>query len=145
MEEVLRWTSPVRHFMRTAAEEYVLRGKQIRKGDYLMMSYVSANFDEEVFPTATWSVSTARPTGRWRSASACRLAWASTWGAWSSRFFWRNCWGGCRTGAGRTGHLRRQQHGLGRAAPEAALWRNRDDVKRNAGERLAAAPALAVD
>lgn len=50
VEEILRWTSPVRHFIRTAQEDYVLRGRQIRKGDYLMMCYPSANFDEELFP-----------------------------------------------------------------------------------------------
>ncbi|RDI24411.1 hypothetical protein DFR41_105326 [Pseudacidovorax intermedius] len=50
VEEILRWASPVRHFMRTAQEDYVLRGRQIRKGDYLMMCYPSASFDEEVFP-----------------------------------------------------------------------------------------------
>lgn len=50
VEEMLRWSSPVRHFTRTANEDYVLRGKQIMKGDYLMMCYPSANFDEEVFP-----------------------------------------------------------------------------------------------
>lgn len=50
VEEILRWTSPVRHFVRTANEDYVLRGKQIKKGDFLMMCYPSANFDEEVFP-----------------------------------------------------------------------------------------------
>jgi cytochrome P450 len=50
VDEILRWTSPVRHFMRTAQEDYVLRGRQIRKGDYLMMCYPSASFDEDVFP-----------------------------------------------------------------------------------------------
>lgn len=50
VDEILRWTAPVRHFMRTAQEDYVLRGRQIRKGDYLMMCYPSACFDEEVFP-----------------------------------------------------------------------------------------------
>ncbi|MEP6724029.1 MAG: cytochrome P450 [Variovorax sp.] len=50
VEEILRWTSPVRHFIRTANEDYVLRGRQIRRGDYLMMCFPSASFDEEVFP-----------------------------------------------------------------------------------------------
>jgi cytochrome P450 len=49
IDEMLRWVSPVRHFMRTAAEDYELRGRTIRKGDHLMMSYPSANRDEEVF------------------------------------------------------------------------------------------------
>jgi cytochrome P450 len=49
VEEMIRWVSPVRHFLRHAQEDYVLRGKQIRKGDALLMSYLSANRDEEVF------------------------------------------------------------------------------------------------
>ncbi|MBR1301128.1 cytochrome P450 [Bradyrhizobium sp. AUGA SZCCT0042] len=50
IEEILRWVSPVTHFFRTATEDYVLRGKQIKAGQGLMLSYPSANRDEEVFP-----------------------------------------------------------------------------------------------
>ena len=49
VEEVLRWTTPVKHFIRTATQDYVLRGQQIKAGDHLMMCYPSANMDEEVF------------------------------------------------------------------------------------------------
>jgi cytochrome P450 len=49
VEEMIRWVTPVRHFLRYAEEEYVLRGKRIAKGDALLMSYLSANRDEEVF------------------------------------------------------------------------------------------------
>jgi cytochrome P450 len=49
VEEMLRWTSPVKHFFRTATEDYQLRGRQIRAGDALMMCFPSANRDEEVF------------------------------------------------------------------------------------------------
>ncbi len=49
IEEVVRWTSPIIHFGRTAAEDFDLRGKQIRKGDALALFYASANRDEEVF------------------------------------------------------------------------------------------------
>lgn len=49
-EEVVRWTTPVRHMMRTATEDYVLRGQTIRAGDSLALMYLSANRDEEVFP-----------------------------------------------------------------------------------------------
>jgi cytochrome P450 len=31
IEEMIRWTTPVKHFMRTATEDYTLRGKTIRK------------------------------------------------------------------------------------------------------------------
>ena len=49
VEEAIRWTTPVQHFMRTAAEDVELGGQQIAKGDWLMMNYISANHDERVF------------------------------------------------------------------------------------------------
>ena len=49
VEEMLRWVTPVKHFFRTATENYVLRGKQIKPGDSLMMCYPSANRDEDMF------------------------------------------------------------------------------------------------
>jgi len=48
-DEMLRWVSPVKHFFRTAAQDYTLRGQKIRAGDGLMMCFPSANRDEEVF------------------------------------------------------------------------------------------------
>ena len=52
VEEVLRWTSPVIHFVRTATEEYELRGKQIRADDKLVVFYPSGNRDEDIFDAA---------------------------------------------------------------------------------------------
>ena len=49
VEEMLRWVSPVKHFFRTANEDYTLRGKEIKAGQSLMMCYPSANRDEEIF------------------------------------------------------------------------------------------------
>ncbi len=49
VEEMVRWVSPVKHFFRTAVEDYELRGRKIRAGDHLLMCYPSANRDEEVF------------------------------------------------------------------------------------------------
>ncbi|WP_033923922.1 cytochrome P450 [Sphingomonas sp. 35-24ZXX] len=49
IEEGIRWTSPVRHFFRTATEDCLLRGCEIKAGDSLMLSYPSANRDEDVF------------------------------------------------------------------------------------------------
>lgn len=49
VEEVLRWTSPVIHFCRTAGEDVELRGRRIRAGDLLLLFYPSANRDEEAF------------------------------------------------------------------------------------------------
>lgn len=49
VEEMIRWVTPVKQFMRTAVEPYQLRGVSISPGDSLLMSYPSANRDEEVF------------------------------------------------------------------------------------------------
>jgi cytochrome P450 len=49
VEEIVRWTSPVIQFCRTATEDVEIRGKQIRAGDNLCLFYPSVNRDEEVF------------------------------------------------------------------------------------------------
>ncbi len=49
VEEAIRWTTPVQHFMRTAAEDTEVGGQAIAKGDWLMMNYVAANHDPAVF------------------------------------------------------------------------------------------------
>ena len=49
IDEMIRWVSPVRHFMRTATEDYEIRGKTIRAGESAILWYPSANRDEEVF------------------------------------------------------------------------------------------------
>jgi cytochrome P450 len=48
-EEMIRWTTPVKEFMRTAAEDTEVRGVRIAAGESLLLSYVSGNRDEEVF------------------------------------------------------------------------------------------------
>jgi cholest-4-en-3-one 26-monooxygenase len=49
VEEIVRWTTPVIQFVRTATEDVELRGQKIRAGQSLCMFYPSANRDEEVF------------------------------------------------------------------------------------------------
>jgi cytochrome P450 len=49
VEEILRWTTPVIQFCRTATEDFELRGRRIRRGDSMCLLYPSANRDEEVF------------------------------------------------------------------------------------------------
>ncbi|MED5261717.1 MAG: cytochrome P450 [Myxococcota bacterium] len=49
VEEVVRWTSPIIHFARTATADTEIRGHAIREGDILGLFYASANRDEEVF------------------------------------------------------------------------------------------------
>jgi cholest-4-en-3-one 26-monooxygenase len=49
VEEILRYANPLHYFRRTATDDTVLRGEQIRKGDKVLMYYTSANRDEDVF------------------------------------------------------------------------------------------------
>ena len=48
-EEILRWTSPVVQFARTAIEDYELSGTTIRAGEDVGMWYPSANRDDAAF------------------------------------------------------------------------------------------------
>jgi len=49
IEEILRYTSPVIHFMRTALTDFEIGGEVIRAGDAVSLWYPSANRDETVF------------------------------------------------------------------------------------------------
>jgi cytochrome P450 len=49
VEEMIRWSTPVKEFMRTAAEDTEVRGVRIAKGESVYLAYVSGNRDEEVF------------------------------------------------------------------------------------------------
>ena len=48
VSEIIRYQSPLPHMRRTALEDIEFRGKQIKKGDRVVMWYVSGNRDEEV-------------------------------------------------------------------------------------------------
>jgi cytochrome P450 len=48
-EEMIRWVTPVKEFMRTACEDTTIRGVPIAAGESVLLSYASANRDEEVF------------------------------------------------------------------------------------------------
>jgi cytochrome P450 len=47
VSEVIRWQTPLAHMRRTAVADITFRGKQIHKGDKVVMWYVSGNRDEE--------------------------------------------------------------------------------------------------
>ncbi len=49
IEEIIRWTSPVRHFLRTATRDTEIAGQPIREGDRIYLSYLAANLDPKVF------------------------------------------------------------------------------------------------
>ena len=50
--EIVRWQSPVAHMRRTAMRDVELGGKSIKKGERVVMWYVSGNRDETVIPDA---------------------------------------------------------------------------------------------
>ncbi|BBX34986.1 cytochrome P450 [Mycolicibacterium mageritense DSM 44476 = CIP 104973] len=49
VEEMIRWSTPVKEFMRTATEDTSVRGVPIAKGESVYLAYVSGNRDEDVF------------------------------------------------------------------------------------------------
>jgi len=52
VSETIRWQSPVIHMRRTALSDYTLGGQAIKKGDKVVMWYLSGNRDESVFENA---------------------------------------------------------------------------------------------
>jgi cytochrome P450 len=49
IEEAIRWTTPVQHFMRTVMADTQVGGVSLKKDDLLMLCYISGNYDESVF------------------------------------------------------------------------------------------------
>jgi len=49
VEELLRWQPPLMHFRRTALHDYEIAGKTIKKGDKVVLWYVSGNYDERAY------------------------------------------------------------------------------------------------
>ena len=48
VSEIIRYQTPLGHMRRTALEDVEFQGKQIKKGDRVVMWYISGNRDEEV-------------------------------------------------------------------------------------------------
>jgi cytochrome P450 len=48
-DEIIRWVTPVKHFMRNCTTPYELRGHRFEPGEQVLLSYPSANRDEDVF------------------------------------------------------------------------------------------------
>ncbi|MEW5685922.1 MAG: cytochrome P450 [Pseudomonadota bacterium] len=49
VDESIRWTTPVKTFMRTVTADTEFAGRNLKKDDWLMLCYASGNRDEEVF------------------------------------------------------------------------------------------------
>jgi cytochrome P450 len=56
VSEIIRWQTPLAHMRRTALQDFELGGKTIRKGEKVLMWYVSGNRDEDQFtkPNELW-------------------------------------------------------------------------------------------
>nr|AKJ87746.1 cytochrome 450 cyclohexane monooxygenase [Acidovorax sp. CHX100] len=52
VSEIIRWQTPLSHIRRTALQDFELGGKQIKKGDKVVMWYASGNRDEEAIENA---------------------------------------------------------------------------------------------
>ena len=52
VSEIIRWQTPLAHMRRTATQDTELAGKQIKKGDKVVMWYVSGNRDDTVIDRA---------------------------------------------------------------------------------------------
>ena len=50
VSEIIRWQTPLSYMRRTATRDVEIGGKQIKKDDQLLMWYLSANRDEDIFP-----------------------------------------------------------------------------------------------
>ena len=50
--EIIRWQTPLTHMRRTALQDYEIGGKQVKKGDKVVMWYLSGNRDESVIENA---------------------------------------------------------------------------------------------
>jgi hypothetical protein len=60
--EVIRWQTPLAHMRRTALQDIQVGGKLIKKGDRVVMWYVSGNRDGEVIENAdSFIIDRARP------------------------------------------------------------------------------------
>ena len=52
VSEIIRWQTPLAHMRRNALQDFELGGKTIKKGDKVVMWYVSGNRDDEVIANA---------------------------------------------------------------------------------------------
>lgn len=50
VSELIRWQTPIAHMRRTATQDIMLEGQLVRAGDKVVLWYLSANRDENVFP-----------------------------------------------------------------------------------------------
>lgn len=64
VQDIIRWQTPLAHMRRTATQDTVLEGQQIKAGDKLALWYLSANRDESVFGDNADKIIVDRPNAR---------------------------------------------------------------------------------
>jgi len=82
VEESIRWTSPVKHFMRYPDRDCQIRGKTVQAGSPIMLLYPSGNHDEEVLIDLINSLLTEDPI----DTSPLDMARIIAWGICSPRW-----------------------------------------------------------
>ncbi len=87
VSETIRWQTPLAHMRRNAKRDIEFRRQRIKKGEKVIMWYVSGNRDEEVIenPNAYIIDRARRAASIYPSASASTVAWATAWRNCSSR------------------------------------------------------------
>ena len=87
--EIIRWQTPLAHMRRTALEDFEFGGKTIKKGDKVVMWYVSGNRDEDVIEHPyDFIIDRDRPRPTFPSASASTVASATGWPRCSCSIVW---------------------------------------------------------
>ncbi len=79
VEEILRWTSPVIQFARTAVQDYELRGQRIKAGDSLALFTPQQTATRKFSRSRSGLTSPAIPTSTSPSGPASTSAWAPIW------------------------------------------------------------------
>lgn len=85
IEEMLRWTAPVKNMCRVLTADTEFHGTALCAGEKMMLLFESANFDEAVFCDRKSLMFSEIQTATWRLASARISAWAISWPGWSCR------------------------------------------------------------
>ena len=91
VDDSIRWTTPVRHFMRSPARDTEVGGRPVKAGDWFMLCYPSGNREQTVFDHPLEFRVDRNFAGTWRSATARTSASASTWPRWRCGFCGKSC------------------------------------------------------
>ncbi|WP_040837559.1 cytochrome P450 [Nocardia brevicatena] len=86
-DEIVRWATPVTAFQRTATENHVLGGQEIKRGQRLGLFYGSANFDEDGIDLMFNAIADAMPNLRSVSDPVrLRSGWINGIKSWQVRY-----------------------------------------------------------